>query len=106
MPEIYREELGSAGGYEKLTTTSVVSITASVRKPESGIFKGMEAKAAYVTVETQVARFKEYGVASASAGHLINAAGNYTVRGRENVKNFNIIDTGAGGAAVHVTVYF
>lgn len=107
MVDILREELGTAGGYEKLTPASAATyITASVRKPESGVFKGMEAKAAYITVETAAIRFRTTGTATADIGHLIAANGNYTVKGRENVKNFNCYDDTGTASAVHVTVYF
>jgi len=104
---ITREYLGDAGGHEKINPTSATAITASVRQPTSGRFKGMMAKNAYVTVETQIVRFREDGTSpEAAAGHVINATGNYVVRGPVNVKNIEFIDTAAGASTVFVTCYF
>lgn len=100
-------ELGDAGGYEKLSPTTATGITTSVKRPTSGIYKGLTAKAALIVIETNAIRFREDGTdASATAGMRMEAGQNFTVTGQANVQRFSCIDTADGASAVHVHTYF
>lgn len=106
MTEIVREELGDAGTWEKLSPTATTGVTDNIRKPQSGIHKGMEAKAMIIVVETHSIRVKLNGDdATASNGILINAGQNYTILGINNVKNFQCMDS-SGASAVHLIPFF
>ena len=103
------EDLGIACGYEALTPDESTGITASVRQPTSGLFKGMMANAAIIVVENQAIRFRLDGATTAptaDAGLLMNANQNYTIKGKNNVKGFRCINTVAGTSSVKVQVFF
>lgn len=101
------QDMGNQYGWEKLSPTASTGFTTSVIKPTSGDYKGMQARAVLIGVETQPIRFKLSGdAATATNGLQIKADNTYLIVGRENVRNFRCIDTSAGASAVHVLPFF
>ena len=97
---------GDALGYETIAPTSAKGITASIRKPTSGIFKGIEARTALISVEAQICRFRmDGGTVTATTGHTIPAGGSYVIRGVTAIANLSLIDSGAGASTVRVTTF-
>ena len=102
-----REEFGNAGAYEALAPTSATSITTSIRLPTSGLYTGIQAKIALITVESYPMRFRIDGTAPTSTtGHKVDPGQSCVIIGAENVKNFSCIDTADGASAVLVTCFF
>ena len=103
---IVREELGTAGGYENLSVSTVTGITATLEKPTSGTYAGKCVVAALITVETAPVRFKIDGNnASTTAGHLVGVGESITLVGGVNVINFTVCAVSAT-ASVHITVFY
>jgi len=104
---IVLEDLGNQYGWEKLSPTASTGFTASIIQPTSGPYKGMMAKAALISVETNPIRFRNDGVTpTATNGMLLNSGSYYTMINAENIKNFRCIDTATGASAVHVLMFF
>ena len=101
------EDLGNQTGYEKLSPTTSTGFTKTLIKPTSGTYKGKQAQAVLIAVETQPIRIRLDATApTADAGVLLKADVYYTIINPENVKNFLCIDTSAGASAVHCLFFF
>ncbi len=101
------EDLGNQYGWEKINPTSAAGITEAIIKPIGGPYKGMDARAILINVETNPIRIRMDGTApTASNGMLLKADTYYTIINAENIKNFECIDTSAGASAVHVLAFF
>jgi len=107
---IVLEDLGIAQGWEKLSPTASTGITAALIEPTSGKMKGMKAKAALISVETNPIRIRLDGgttAPTAANGVQLKADTYFTIVNLENIKNFRCIDVSAEAAsAVHVQLFF
>ena len=106
---IVLEDLGIAQGWEKLSPTSSIGITAALIEPTTGKMAGMKARAALIAVETFPIRIRLDGgttAPTASNGIQLKADTYFTIVNLENIKNFRCIDTAAGASAVHVHLFF
>lgn len=109
----YMEILGDPGTTETITPgNTATGITKLIRAPASGLYQGLEAKAARITCEANTINFTEDGTAPTAAagtnvGHALTANSEYTIRGVSNVRNFLCIDRVAGNVGViKVTCFF
>ncbi len=86
-------------GVQKLTVSNVsIGVTIPTGADDSSF-----PKALFVTVEADAIRFRYDGTApTATDGHKVDAGGNFTVEGHENVVNFRMIRV-TGDATVQVT---
>lgn len=101
------EDLGNQYGYEKINPTAAKSITAAIIKPTGGPYKGMDARAILINVETNPIRIRMDGTApGATTGMLLKADTYYTIINAANIRNFSCIDTSAGAADVMVLAFF
>lgn len=107
------ELIGEAGTYEKITPgNTATGLALAIRRPTTGKFKGLEARAILVTVEDQTVTVAFHGVAPTAAagtnlGHKLAANDSLIVRGVESVKSFKVIDTVSGSAGtIKVTCFF
>ena len=83
------EDLGNQFGWEKINPTSATGITSTIIKPTSGAYKGMDAKAVLINVETNPIRIRMDGTApTASNGMLLKADTYYTIVNAANIRNF------------------
>lgn len=97
---------GTAIGHEALTATGAVSITRTVYQPTSGLYKGMQAKQALVTVEAFTARMRVDGTTvTATTGHEIPVDGSYVIQGITNLANASFIDTASGASTIRITAF-
>jgi len=97
---------GDAIGHEALTATGAVSITSTVYRPTSGVYKGITAARALVSVEAYTARMRVDGTAvTATTGHEIPAGGSYVLEGISSIKNANFIDTASGASTIRITAF-
>ena len=104
----------SAGAHESISPgDTATGITAAIKQPTSGEFKGQSAVTALITVEDNSARFAVDGTTptnsngtSADTGHLITAGQSYVAEGM-GVSAFSVIDAVSGSVAViKVTTLF
>jgi len=103
---------GDAGTPENITPTSSTGITAAIRHPTSGKYKGMTAKSALITCEAGDVHMTLDGtaptaLAGTNVGHVLYVGDSYVIRGQENVKNALFIDrVAATPGIIKVTPFF
>lgn len=96
------------GDHEDLTVgVAAVSLAAAKLKPASGIYKGRDAQAVMLSVETADLRFRiDGGLPTAASGHFL-VAGDYAVlHGGQALSRLRLIRTGDGDATVRVTYFY
>jgi len=104
---IVLEDLGNQQGWEKITPSASIGITASLIRPTTGKNAGLTAKAALIGVETNPIRIRMDGTApTATNGLLLKADSYLTIINAENISNLLMIDDGATTAAVMVLLFF
>lgn len=76
--------------YESITVpTGVVGFTATKIKPTSGLYSGIEADFAMVTVESNSIRYRLDGIdPSSSEGHLTAASDGFELHSATLIRNF------------------
>lgn len=104
-----------AGAHESISPgDTATGITAAIKEPTSGEFKGKPALAVLITVEDQSVRICYDGTTptnsngtSADVGHPLEAGQNYLIEGARSVEKFKCIDAVSGSTAVvKVTTHF
>jgi hypothetical protein len=104
-----------AGAHESISPgNTATGITAAIKFPTSGRYKGKSAMAALITIEDENARLCMDGTTptnasgdSSDVGHKIESGQNYPILGEKAVADFKIIDAVSGSnAVVKVTTFF
>ena len=102
---------GLIPGTESVQTVSstAVGITAATIKPSTGLFKGQQAKAVFITIETDAIRIILDGVTTVTnaIGHLMAVTTDdpIIIYGKQAIKNLKMIRV-TNDAAVRVTPFF
>lgn len=90
-------------------TNAAVGITAATIKPNTGISKGQQAKAVFITIETDAIRIILDGVTTVTdaIGHLMAVTTDdpIIIYGKQAINDFRMIRV-TNDAAVRVTPYF
>jgi hypothetical protein len=104
---------GNVGYYGTLTTiTSAQSFPTAAIQPTSGLATGLTAQSALVTIETAAINFTIDGTtptiaAGTNVGHTADSGSSFTLKGLNNIKNFQCINrVNASGAVVKYSISF
>lgn len=107
------EMQGEAHGHEIIAPgNTATGITATLLQPTSGKFKGLQARAALITVESNTVNFTIDGTpptakSGTNMGHQLDAGQSYVITGIISLRAFLCIDRVSGSTgSVKVTVLF
>ena len=100
---IVLEDLGNGEGFETITPTASIGITASLLKSDAGL----PARALLIAVAVGPIRIRLDGTdPTGTVGMLLKADSYFTITNTENIKKLLMIDDGSTSATVSVIVFY
>jgi hypothetical protein len=92
-------------GYEAITVNTAIGITATVLTPASGVYSGVHAVGASISIETDAIRYTIDGTTpTSSIGHKIAADDIFYIFGKTALANLRMIKI-TNNASAKVTVF-